>query len=706
MATDLERLVVQLSADITKFERGFNRAQSGAARNFKRIEKNGLQLQARMANIGNNIGAGFAKAFAAAAALRGATQIVDASVRIQNSLKIAGLEGENLNAVYAKLYASAQRNGAPIEALATLYGKSAVAAKELGANQEELLRFNDVVALSLRASGQSAQEASGALLQLSQALGSGRIMAEEYNSILEGARPLLQAVAAGMEEAGGSVSKLTQLVKSGQVSSEAFFRAGMAGAHVLEESVANAEVTISQSFTKLNNSLIDAAGRFNDSAEASEALGTTIEALARFIDQLDFDKIIQGITAVTSAFEQGTSAVVNFGRSVGNALGTDNFGEFLLGENGEYDPFKGTFLEGGLVIKSTKYEQDAKAAAETIKRSNELVLEATGQLPADAKVPDFEVGGKLGDVKGVPPELRGVRDTISIKDYKVPAAEKKGGKKAAKERLDEYQREVRSLQERTAATLTATAAQAALNPLVEDYGYAVEKAAAIQELMTAAQRAGKPVTDQMKADIEAAAEAYAAATVAAKKLDEEQEKIRERAKQAAEFNKDFSRGIVDGFLAGASAAEVLSDSLKKLGNRLLDLAFDQAFGKGGIFGGGGGGGIGSLFGFASGGFTGTGGRNKVAGAVHAGEYVVPKSVVDSLGVSGVEDRLNGLSAPSMSDFGGSRAGNSFTFAPQIDNRGASVEAVARMESALTKLNSEFEGRVTQTMRRNQKSNVR
>ena len=42
----------------------------------------------------------------------------DAYTRVQNSLKIAGLQGAELEKVYDRLIVSAQNNGAPLEALA------------------------------------------------------------------------------------------------------------------------------------------------------------------------------------------------------------------------------------------------------------------------------------------------------------------------------------------------------------------------------------------------------------------------------------------------------------------------------------------------------------------------------------------------------------------------------------------------------------
>ena len=140
----------------------------------------------------------------------------------------------DLEQVYGGLFDAAQRNAAPIETLVQLYSRLSLVQKELGVDGEELIGFTDNVALALRVAGTDAQAASGALLQLSQALGGGVVRAEEFNSILEGALPIAQAAAAGLKEAGGSVARLRALVVDGKVSSEAFFRAFEAGAHTLQ----------------------------------------------------------------------------------------------------------------------------------------------------------------------------------------------------------------------------------------------------------------------------------------------------------------------------------------------------------------------------------------------------------------------------------------------------------------------------------------
>ena len=172
MAVTVERLIATLEARFDKYERSLEKSLGHTNRTFTRIETRGKQMERRMSAIGAGIGTSFAKALAIAGGARGIQSLIDSATRIENALKVAGLEGDNLRAVYDRLFQSAQKNAAPIEAMVTLYGRLAQAQDSLNVSQNEMTNFVDKIGVALRVSGASATEASGALLQLSQALGS------------------------------------------------------------------------------------------------------------------------------------------------------------------------------------------------------------------------------------------------------------------------------------------------------------------------------------------------------------------------------------------------------------------------------------------------------------------------------------------------------------------------------------------------------
>lgn len=659
MATDMQRLIVALEARTKAFETAMNKANGVAQKRARSIETAFSRANKGISTQLAGMARGFAGAFAAQATLQGAQRLIDTSTRIENSLKVAGLAGAELTRVYDALFASAQKNAAPLESLVTLYGRASIVQKELGVTTQELLGFTDNVALALRVAGSDAQSASGALLQLSQALGSGVVRAEEFNSILEGALPIALAAAAGLEEAGGSVAKLRQLVVDGKVSSEAFFRAFEAGAPMLADKVANAELTVGQAMVRLQNTLIKTAGEFDDvtgvSGEAAEAL----------------DKLGRIIEALSNIFAAAADGPI------------------------------GSFINKlGIVA-------DILAKIEPLSRAlgivlNEDVLNGIAQAINPPTGPEVvTTGGKGGRIRPTKPDA--TVETVSLNDFKPPAGDKKGG--GRKSRESPYQRETESIRERTEALKAETEAQALLNPLVDDYGFAVEKARAVHELLTAAQEAGLEITPALREQIESLATGYADASVAAKKLAEEQDRVRSMAEDFSNFSKDVFGSFIQDMKNGVSAADALQNALSRIADKLLEIALNAIFSGGGFFSG-----IAKLFmkdgghvkKMAGGGrVRGPGGprSDKVPAMLSNGEHVTRAAMVQKHGK--LLDAINadrvprfaagGIVGPGSAMTGGGVRGiampqvTQVNFSPVINAQGADAAGLARVENSLREL---------------------
>ncbi|TAY66488.1 tape measure protein [Rhizobium leguminosarum] len=650
MADDGQQLLLTFDAKFERYLRNFERAQQQTDRRFRAMEQRAKQSSDRMesafAKAGNGIRNTFSSignVFAGLVSAKAAKDLIDSSIKIQNQLKTTGLAGKELKGVYDQLFASAQKNATPLEALVTLYSRTSGAAKDLGANQKDLLRFTDGVSLAMRVSGQSAGESAGALLQLSQALGNGKIQAEEYNSLLDAGRPILQAVASGMTEAGGSISNLTRLVKDGKVSSEAFFRAFLAGLPTLQQQVAGSEATISSSFVRLQNVLIDAAGRFDHSAKASKAFGSVIDGVAASINAVNFDNLITQIEAVTTAVQNGIATLNSWADQLGTLSGAGNLGELIVNS-----------LPGDTTVKSIAGMKIIQTDAVQRRVTDAFDAPATnsgGLTPEQIKAFATNSGAIAGaaaaaKVSRLPaaPAAEAVKP-VSLADYPIaPTSAAPGNASSAGRRAgggggssDSFARERQELQSRTQAVQSATAAQAALNPLIDDYGAALATAQAKQQLMNAAQQQNKTVTPEMAAQIDAAAQAYGRATAAAEQLQEQQDNVRRSAEEALGTARDVTQGLITDLASGKSGAEALSNALAKIGdailNNLLDKVFDlKNFTGTGSAGGGLFGAIGSFLGFSGGGYTGDGGKYEPKGIVHGNEYVMTQEATRRIGV--------------------------------------------------------------------------
>lgn len=301
--TTVEELRTVMRMELGQYNKDLERLYGKNNAAARRVENDWRATDRRLAAIGQSMARSITVPLAGVAAGLGAREVLayaDAWTSAKNSLAVAGVVGANQADVLSQIYESAQRNAAPIGAMADLFGKAAQASDNLGASQADLLKFSDGIGVALRVAGTSAGAASGALTQLGQLLGSARVQAEEFNSVNEGARPILMAVAHGLDEAGGSVNKLKQLVNDGKVSGQQFFQAFLKGLPAIQSMAANSTQTIEQGVTKIGNAMTKYIGETDSSLGASQRLVAGLNALAD-----NFDSTADAVLKLASVIAAG-----------------------------------------------------------------------------------------------------------------------------------------------------------------------------------------------------------------------------------------------------------------------------------------------------------------------------------------------------------------------------------------------------------------
>ena len=226
MGVDIDELRAVMRMELNPFMRDLQKMHGVSAKSAKQVEATWMATNRRLDNIGAKMARSLIVPLAgisAAMSVQEVTRYAEAWTRANNALAVAGVTGDRQAKVMQELFQLSQANAAPLEATVQLYSRASMAAENLGASQSDLMGLTDAVGLALKVSGQSAEQASGALLQLSQALQGNKVQAEEYNSLIDGLYPLLQAAASGSTRWGGAVSKLTADVKSGKVTAQEFF---------------------------------------------------------------------------------------------------------------------------------------------------------------------------------------------------------------------------------------------------------------------------------------------------------------------------------------------------------------------------------------------------------------------------------------------------------------------------------------------------
>ncbi len=217
-------------------------------------------------------------------AVRQIVNYADSFTQLQNRIRVTGRETDDLASATERLVAISQRTRTSLEGNVALFQRLGIAQEQLGATNEELFIFVEAVGNALAIQGAAAGTARGAVLQLSQAVGSGVVRAEEFNSILEGAFPVALAAARGMERFGGSVAKLRAAILAGEVSSKEFFQGILSQGEALQTQFAKTTPTISQAFTVLNDGLLIFIGQADTAEGLSSSFARAILKLATNLD--------------------------------------------------------------------------------------------------------------------------------------------------------------------------------------------------------------------------------------------------------------------------------------------------------------------------------------------------------------------------------------------------------------------------------------
>ncbi|ASE38475.1 tape measure protein [Brevundimonas vesicularis] len=328
MADDTERLVLQMSADLRRFEREMARSRQVADRRLAEVETRARQADRNLSRIMDDAGrnmvgslqrslSAIAPTLAAAFSVDQVIKYADSYTQLQNRLKAAGLEGEALKRVEDALFETANRNGLQVQATAELYQRASLSRERLGASESELLALVSGTAAALKVQGTSAEAASGPLLQLGQVLGGAKVQAEEYNSLIDGLPVLLQAAAKGSDRFGGDVAKLTAAVKDGKVSSQEFFQALMRGFPEIEKQAGAAATTVGAALQTLDNEFGRFVGQADGSLSASARLAEGIIALSR---NLDVVTQVVGAVAVVMGTRFVLAMTAGSGAMIANGL--------------------------------------------------------------------------------------------------------------------------------------------------------------------------------------------------------------------------------------------------------------------------------------------------------------------------------------------------------------------------------------------------
>lgn len=174
------------------------------------------------------------------------------------------------------IYLSAERARGSYQATADAVSKLGLMAGDAFSSSEEIIAFTEQLNKQFTIAGTEAAGIDAAMLQLTQAMGSGVLRGEEYNSILEQAPNIIQAIADYMEVPKG---QLKDMAAEGQITAEIVKNAMFAAADETNAKFESMPKTFNQIWTSFQNNALMAfqpvLQRLNDIAN-SESFQTFV----------------------------------------------------------------------------------------------------------------------------------------------------------------------------------------------------------------------------------------------------------------------------------------------------------------------------------------------------------------------------------------------------------------------------------------------
>ncbi len=285
-ATEAATNTAQLSAALTHVHGDATKAAAliGVSYNELELKQERAKKQA----------AAWGKATAAASSLaRGAAYALGVAVGAVYSLSKAGQLGDEYTGAASKirgmtddverqkrlqdqLFASAQDTATGYGDVVGLYQQVGKAAQANGRSLEQAAVIVDTINKGIKASGAPAEGANQALRQLAQALGSGKLRGEEFNSVIEQAPFLLDIVGKSLGKTRGDLRKMAE---GGQLTAKVVLRAFEQQKGAVDEAFAKRIPQVGDLFVRLRNTISKELAGIFQNPEVANGLVTVFGSL-------------------------------------------------------------------------------------------------------------------------------------------------------------------------------------------------------------------------------------------------------------------------------------------------------------------------------------------------------------------------------------------------------------------------------------------
>lgn len=276
------RIIERMNRVTEKFERAENTASKQTDRFNSSIRKIGSTSTSAVNGISKMVKAfmGLQIVQAILNNIVSAMQVMDTYTNTLARLKLINNSEEQTPAqLNDKIFAAANRSRGSYGAMSESVARIGMLAGDKFSSNDELIGFTELVQKSFKLGGADTTEQQSAMLQLSQAMASGRLQGDEYISIIENAPLIADAIA---KYTGVGREGLKELSSDGAITSE-----------IIKNSVFSMANDINEQFKTIPKTWGDYMNLIQN--QALRAFGKVFESISLLINTEGFQQFIEFI---------------------------------------------------------------------------------------------------------------------------------------------------------------------------------------------------------------------------------------------------------------------------------------------------------------------------------------------------------------------------------------------------------------------------
>lgn len=276
--SQIGNIVYQVEMDVAKLvdaQRKVNDRLDGMDERFRKSAQSSDKLSSSMTRL--------AGAVSAAISVQQVAKYADAWTTVNNKLANSVRVNEQLAQVTQRVFDLAQDTRAGLDATASLYARLERATRSYGTSVDDIARLTKIINQGFVVSGATAEEASNAVIQLSQGLAAGALRGEEFNSVTEQGSRLANALA---DSLGVNIGQLRSMAAEGKLTTDVVVKGLLSQGDAIGKEFANTTTTIGQALQVASNNITKFIGSSTTVQSTVAIFNSSVVSLSENLDSV------------------------------------------------------------------------------------------------------------------------------------------------------------------------------------------------------------------------------------------------------------------------------------------------------------------------------------------------------------------------------------------------------------------------------------